>query len=51
MFDTFNMGIGYVVIVPPDATGEAIDRFGAFDLDAFPLGEVIEGTGEVLGLD
>jgi phosphoribosylformylglycinamidine cyclo-ligase len=50
MFNTFNMGIGYVVIVPTDLAGEAIDRFQSRGIAAYHIGEVIEGTGEVLGL-
>jgi phosphoribosylformylglycinamidine cyclo-ligase len=50
MFNTFNMGIGYVVIVPGGLEREAIDRFSSLGMDAYCIGEVIEGTGEVLGL-
>jgi phosphoribosylformylglycinamidine cyclo-ligase len=50
MFNTFNMGIGYVVIVPAELEREAIDRFSSLGMDAYSIGEVIEGTGEVVGL-
>ena len=50
MFNTFNMGIGMVVIVPPhDAIG-AVDFFQEQKLPTYRIGEVIEGNGEVVGL-
>lgn len=50
MFNTFNMGIGYVAIVPAGVAGETIDRFSSYGIEAYRIGEVIEGTGEVVGL-
>jgi phosphoribosylformylglycinamidine cyclo-ligase len=50
MFETFNMGVGYVVIVPPELGGEAIAFFQNQGLAAWPVGEVVAGSGEVLGL-
>jgi phosphoribosylformylglycinamidine cyclo-ligase len=50
MFNTFNMGIGFVVLVPPDQAEEARRWFEAQDVAAYRIGEVIQGTGEVLGL-
>ncbi|GAB4217949.1 MAG: phosphoribosylformylglycinamidine cyclo-ligase [Synechococcales cyanobacterium] len=44
MFRTFNMGLGYVLITAPD---QSVPQFFA---DAHWLGEVVAGTGEVLGL-
>ena len=50
MFNTFNMGIGFVVLVPPEQAEETRRWFEAQDVAAYRIGEVIEGTGEVLGL-
>ncbi len=50
MFETFNMGVGYVVIVPPEALERAIAFFQAQGLAAWHLGEVIPGNGEIRGL-
>ena len=50
MFNTFNMGIGFVLIVPPNAVGQAIEWFQSQGIDAYAIAEVITGSGEVLGL-
>ncbi|MBW4519059.1 MAG: phosphoribosylformylglycinamidine cyclo-ligase [Scytolyngbya sp. HA4215-MV1] len=50
MFDTFNMGIGFVVIVPTEQVEAVIRGFGTAGLAATAIGEVIAGSGEVLGL-
>ncbi|ASC71536.1 Phosphoribosylformylglycinamidine cyclo-ligase [Halomicronema hongdechloris C2206] len=50
MFHTFNMGIGFVVLVPPDAAEQAITKFHQQAVDAYAIGEVIAGDGEILGL-
>jgi phosphoribosylformylglycinamidine cyclo-ligase len=47
MFRTFNMGIGYVLILPP----AALETTFRLLPQAFEIGEVVVGTGEVLGLD
>ena len=43
MFDTFNMGIGFVVIVPPDQVESALDWFKSQNITASPIGQVISG--------
>ncbi|MGF1538774.1 MAG: phosphoribosylformylglycinamidine cyclo-ligase [Elainellaceae cyanobacterium] len=48
MLRTFNMGIGFVVIVPPEAVEGAIARLAAQGLKAWALGEVVAGAGEFL---
>ncbi|MGB3495000.1 MAG: phosphoribosylformylglycinamidine cyclo-ligase [Elainellaceae cyanobacterium] len=48
MFNTFNMGIGMVAIVPPDEAESAIRWFQAHDWNAWIAGTVVEGAGEVL---
>lgn len=50
MFNTFNMGIGMVVIVSPDDVTATIDFFQEQKLPSYRIGEIIRGNGEVLGL-
>ena len=50
MFNTFNMGIGFVVIVPPDQAESTVQFFTQQDIAAQVIGEVIAGTGELVGL-
>ena len=47
MYRTFNMGVGFVVIVPPVAVDNAIAQLQAQDVKAWVLGEVVSGQGEV----
>jgi phosphoribosylformylglycinamidine cyclo-ligase len=51
MADTFNLGIGFVVIVPAAAAEQTCQWFAAQQLPAHILGEVVSGNGEVLGLE
>lgn len=46
MFNTFNMGIGFVVLVPPDAVAEVQAFFTAQGLENWAIGTVIAGEGE-----
>jgi phosphoribosylformylglycinamidine cyclo-ligase len=48
MFNTFNMGIGLVLIVPPEQAERTIQWFAEQDLSAWAIGEVIAGEGEVI---
>ncbi|MDJ0715245.1 MAG: phosphoribosylformylglycinamidine cyclo-ligase [Prochloraceae cyanobacterium] len=50
MFETFNMGIGFVLIVPPKEVKSALDWFQSQEVDAREIGEVIEGNKTVLGI-
>ena len=50
MFETFNMGIGYVLLVPPEQSEATLTWFKERQIEAYRLGEVIEGTGRVIGL-
>lgn len=50
MFETFNMGIGFVVLVPPDGVDRAITALKSREIEAWAIGEVISGTGELVGL-
>ncbi|NEO28797.1 MAG: phosphoribosylformylglycinamidine cyclo-ligase, partial [Kamptonema sp. SIO4C4] len=42
MFETFNMGIGFVVIVAPDEVERALNYFQSQNLEAFAIGEVTQ---------
>jgi len=48
MFNTFNMGIGFVVLVPGDRADQTCRFFQTQGLAAWLLGEVVAGQGEVL---
>jgi phosphoribosylformylglycinamidine cyclo-ligase len=50
MFNTFNMGIGYIVIVPPESVNLTLELLAKENIKAFQLGEVIEGNREVVGI-
>lgn len=50
MFNTFNMGLGFVILVPPEIAAATIEHFQSSDINAYAIGEVIPGTGEILGL-
>lgn len=50
MFNTFNMGIGLVVLVPADRAQVSLDFFQSQDIAAYRIGEVVAGNGELLGL-
>lgn len=48
MFETFNMGIGFVIIVPPEDAELAIKFFDFHGINAYRIGEVVEGKGKVI---
>lgn len=48
MFNTFNMGVGFVVIVPPEQAEQAIAHFQNQDIAAVPIGQVIPGNGDLV---
>ncbi|HEY9675433.1 MAG TPA: phosphoribosylformylglycinamidine cyclo-ligase [Waterburya sp.] len=50
MYNTFNMGIGFVILVPPDQTEQSLRWFKSQQMAAYRIGQVIEGPGEVVGL-
>ncbi|MBE9059677.1 phosphoribosylformylglycinamidine cyclo-ligase [cf. Phormidesmis sp. LEGE 11477] len=50
MFNTFNMGVGFVVIVPPDQSVAACQQFEQEGIAAYDMGEVISGRGDLLGV-
>ncbi|MBE9167405.1 phosphoribosylformylglycinamidine cyclo-ligase [Pleurocapsales cyanobacterium LEGE 06147] len=47
MLETFNMGIGFVLIVPPEQAESTISWFESTGIKAYAIGEVIEGTGNL----
>ena len=51
MFNTFNMGIGFVIIVPSDLAQSTINQLQSSGINAYEIGEVIAGKGEIVGLD
>ena len=51
MFNTFNMGIGFVIIVPSDLAQLTINQLQSSGINAYEIGEVIAGKGEIVGLD
>ena len=50
MYNTFNMGIGFVLLVPPHQAEQVINHFQSQDIPANVIGEVVPGAGELLGL-
>lgn len=50
MFETFNMGIGFVVLVKPEQEQAAIKWFESQNIAAYCIGKVIPGTGNLVGL-
>ncbi|MDJ0730447.1 MAG: phosphoribosylformylglycinamidine cyclo-ligase [Crocosphaera sp.] len=50
MFDTFNMGIGLVIIVSKSHSHNSIKWFQSQEISAYEIGEIIEGNREFIGL-
>jgi phosphoribosylformylglycinamidine cyclo-ligase len=50
MFNTFNMGIGFVLLVPSQQVEQTITFFASQNIPAFAIGEVIPGAGTLAGL-
>ncbi len=48
MFNTFNMGIGFVVIVPQEEASATVDWFNSQQIKANQIGKVVPGKGEIL---
>ena len=48
MFNTFNMGIGFVLLVAPREVEQAVKWFESQGIGAWAIGEVIEGNGELV---
>ncbi|MEC4817392.1 MAG: phosphoribosylformylglycinamidine cyclo-ligase [Scytonema sp. PMC 1069.18] len=50
MYNTFNMGIGFVLLVPPSQVQLAMTFFKSQNVMTHVIGEVISGSGELMGL-
>lgn len=50
MFNTFNMGIGFVLIVSPTDLDQTIAWFKAEEIEAYKIGEVVKGDRNLIGL-
>lgn len=50
MYNTFNMGIGFAVIVPAQQAEQAVGWFTQQGVAAYSIGRVVPGQGELLGL-
>ncbi|MEA5514460.1 phosphoribosylformylglycinamidine cyclo-ligase [Nodularia sp. UHCC 0506] len=50
MYNTFNMGIGFVLLVPPHQVEQTITFFQSQNISALAIGEVINGSGTLAGL-
>ncbi|MFM2304995.1 MAG: hypothetical protein RLZZ135_2407, partial [Cyanobacteriota bacterium] len=50
MFNTFNMGIGYVVIVPASAVNDSIAFFKSHQIAAYSIGVVVPGDRSLRGI-
>jgi phosphoribosylformylglycinamidine cyclo-ligase len=50
MYNTFNMGIGFVLIVPPSHVQQTIAYFQSQNIKADAIGEIVSGNGELIGL-
>ena len=48
MFNTFNMGIGFVVIVDPTEAESTLDWFKANNISAAAIGKVVSGNGTLV---
>lgn len=47
MAKVFNLGIGMIVTVPPEAAASAVEVLRAAGHDARPVGEIVAGSGQV----
>ena len=47
MFNTFNMGVGMVVVVSPETAEAALGALRAEGIDAYVCGEVVTGEEKI----
>lgn len=47
MYRTFNMGIGFVLIVPPQEVSRIKKMFACWGKRIYPIGEIVKGRGRV----
>jgi phosphoribosylformylglycinamidine cyclo-ligase len=50
MFNTFNMGIGFAVVVPQQAAEQAIAHFQSQHINAYRIGRVVPGSQALVGM-
>lgn len=50
MYNTFNMGVGFVLLVPPNQAEQTISHFKSHHIPAYAIAEVVTGSGELFGL-
>lgn len=50
MYDTFNMGIGFALVVPANQVDSTLTWLQQQHITAYSIGEVVPGEGQVLGL-
>ncbi|HEY9848890.1 MAG TPA: phosphoribosylformylglycinamidine cyclo-ligase [Leptolyngbyaceae cyanobacterium] len=50
MFETFNMGIGFMLLIPSNQVDRTINWFVSRDIAAYAIGQVIAGEGNLVGL-
>ena len=48
MFNTYNMGVGMVVITSPETAEAAMEALRSEGVDAYVIGEIVEGEGNVV---
>ena len=48
MFNTFNMGVGMIVVVSPETADAALSALKAEGIDAYVCGEIIPGEDQVV---
>ncbi len=47
MFRVFNMGIGMILIVPPNSTGRVVKELAKHNKPSCVIGEIVEGSSQV----
>ena len=51
MYSTFNMGVGFCLILPKRSVDKTIDTFNKYNLKAFEIGQIdSKGKGNVVGM-
>jgi len=48
MWNTFNMGVGFVMVVKPDDAADIIDKLNALGEEVYITGEIVKGNGIIL---
>lgn len=46
MMRTFNNGIGLIIVAPPDASQDMLERLAAMQIDSYRMGEIIERSSD-----